>query len=95
MSPPARRPGLTRSAVVATAVALADEDGLPAVSMRAIAGRLGVEAMSLYHHVPNKDALLDAMVDLVFDEFHAPAGSGPWRDELRRRSVTAARAAGR
>jgi predicted RNase H-like nuclease/AcrR family transcriptional regulator len=92
VSPPARRAGLTRSAVVATAVALADEDGIPSVSMRAIAGRLGVEAMSLYHHVPNKDALLDAMVDLVFGEFHAPAGPGPWREELRTRSVTARQA---
>ena len=91
MPPTARRPGLTREAVVAAAIALADEEGLPGLSMRAVAARLGVEAMSLYHHVPNKDALLDAMVDLVFGEFHAPQGAGPWREELRRRSVTARR----
>ncbi len=92
MPPTARRPGLTLGAVVTTAVALADEEGLPGLSMRAVAGRLGVEAMSLYHHVPSKDALLDAMVDLVFGEFHAPEATGPWREELRRRSVTARRA---
>jgi predicted RNase H-like nuclease/AcrR family transcriptional regulator len=86
---PARRPGLTRDAVVAAAVALADADGLTALSMRALAARLGVEAMSLYHHVPNKEALLDAMVDVVFGEFHTPAATGPWREELRRRSSSA------
>ena len=47
---------------------LADEQGLAALSMRALAGRLGVEAMSLYHHVAGKEALLDAMVDAVFGE---------------------------
>ena len=89
MPPPARRPGLSRDAVVAAAVALADAEGLSALSMRALAGRLGVEAMSLYHHVPNKEALLDAMVDVVFGEFHSPVAAGPWREELRRRSVSA------
>ncbi|HET7761366.1 MAG TPA: DUF429 domain-containing protein [Phycicoccus sp.] len=89
MPSPARRPGLSRDSVVAAAVALADAEGLAALSMRALAGRLGVEAMSLYHHVPNKEALLDAMVDLVFGEFHTPVAAGPWRDELRRRSVSA------
>ena len=60
--PSARHP-LDRDRVVAEAMALADEAGLAALSMRALAGRLGVEAMSLYHHVPGKEALLDAMVD--------------------------------
>ncbi len=92
MPPSTRRPRLTRDGVVTAAVALADEKGLAAVSMRALAGRLGVEAMSLYHHVPNKDALLDAMVDLVFGEFHAPGTGRPWREELRQRSVGARQA---
>ncbi len=86
-TPRPERPALTRERIVAEAVALADESGLAALSMRALAGRLGVEAMSLYHHVPHKDALLDAMVDAVFAEFHSPAPGGPWREELRRRSV--------
>jgi predicted RNase H-like nuclease len=92
MSSTARSP-LTRDRVVAEALVLADERGLAALSMRALAGRLGVEAMSLYHHVANKDALLDAMVDAVFGEMHLPstAGGGTWRAELRERSVSGRR----
>lgn len=86
--PRSARPGLSREQVVAEAVALADSGGLAALSMRALAGRLGVEAMSLYHHVRGKEALLDAMVDAVFAEMHAPATGGDWRGELRRRSVS-------
>ena len=73
--PPARPP-LSRDRVVAEAMALADERGLAALSMRALAGRLGVEAMSLYHHVAGKEALLDAMVDAVFGELHLPVVGG-------------------
>ena len=90
---PSARPALTRDRVVAEAVALADDRGLAALSMRALASRLRVEAMSLYHHVANKDALLDAMVDAVFAEMHLPAvGSADgWRAELRERSVSGRR----
>ncbi|MGL5819002.1 MAG: DUF429 domain-containing protein, partial [Phycicoccus sp.] len=82
------RSGLSRDRVVAAALALADGRGLAAASMRAVAGRLGVEAMSLYHHVRGRDDLLDGMVDAVFAEIHRPATGGDWRDELRRRSVS-------
>ena len=85
---PSARPPLSRARVVAEAVALADEQGLAALSMRALAGRLGVEAMSLYHHVAGKEALLDAMVDDVFGEIHLPVVGGEWRAELRARSVS-------
>ncbi len=85
---PSTRPPLSRDRVVTEAMALADEQGLPALSMRALAGRLGVEAMSLYHHVPGKEALLDAMVDAVFGELHLPVVGGHWRAELRARSVS-------
>ena len=85
---PSARPPLSRPRVVAEAIALADEQGLPALSMRALAGRLGVEAMSLYHHVAGKEVLLDAMVDAVFGEMHLPVVGGDWRAELRARSVT-------
>ncbi|HSO63699.1 MAG TPA: DUF429 domain-containing protein [Ornithinibacter sp.] len=90
---PSSRSPLTRHRVVAEAVALADEQGVAALSMRALASRLGVEAMSLYHHVANKDALLDAMVDAVFGEMHLPtvASSGGWRVQLRERSVSGRR----
>ena len=85
--PPARPP-LTRVRVVAEAMALADEQGLAALSMRGLAARLGVEAMSLYHHVAGKEALLDALVDAVFGELHLPVVGGDWRSELRARSVS-------
>lgn len=86
---PPRTP-LTRALIVGTAVALADESGLGGLTMRALAARLGVEAMSLYHHVPGKEALLDAMVDEVFAEIDAPrAGTADWAGELRARSHSA------
>ena len=85
--PPARTP-LSRARVVAEAMALADEQGLSALSMRGLAARLGVEAMSLYHHVAGKEALLDAMVDAVFGELHLPVVGGDWRAQLRERSVS-------
>ena len=79
---------LSRERICDRAVALADAGGLAGLSMRALAADLGVEAMSLYHHVPNKEALLDAMVDAVFAEFHHPVVGGEWRTELRRRCQT-------
>jgi predicted RNase H-like nuclease/AcrR family transcriptional regulator len=85
---PSARTPLTRDRVVTEAIALADERGLSALSMRALAGRLRVEAMSLYHHVAGKEALLDAMVDAVFAEIHLPVVGGDWRCELRARSVS-------
>ena len=85
---PRTRSSLSRERVIAQAVALADEKGLAALSMRALASCLGVEAMSLYHHVAGKEALLDAMLDVVFAEMHLPVIGGDWRAELRARSVS-------
>ncbi len=87
-----RRRPLGREQIVAAAVALADDDGIAAVSMRKVAGRLDVEAMSLYHHVANKDDLLDGMVDAVTAEFTVPPDAEDWRAALRGR-CHAARAA--
>jgi AcrR family transcriptional regulator len=85
----ARAPGpLTRDRVLGAAVALADRDGVGSLSMRRLARELGVEAMSLYHHVPGKQALLDGMVDLVFGEIDLPSGDD-WRAAMRRRAVSA------
>ena len=80
-----RRRPLDRHQIVAAAVSLADEDGLAAVSMRKVAARLGVEAMSLYHHVANKDDLLDGMVDAVTAEFTVPPDAEDWQAALRAR----------
>src|SRR5262252_9164033 len=76
-SPPGRRPraayraGLTRDLVFRTAVRVADEGGIAALSMRKLAQELGVEAMSLYHHVADKEQLLNGMVDVVANEINA------------------------
>ncbi|MEV6772257.1 TetR family transcriptional regulator [Nocardia sp. NPDC051030] len=77
---------LTRAAIVDTAIALADEQGLDALSMRRIADRMGAGAMSLYRHVPNKDSLLAAMTDEVSrrNTYPDPAGKNwTWRDRAR------------
>ena len=87
--PRSRAEGLRREAIIDAAVEIADADGLAAVSMRAVARRLGVEAMSLYHHVANKEVILDAMVDAVFSEFHTPKPGAEWVAEMRLRSQSA------
>lgn len=79
--------GLSARAIVDAAVALADEAGLEAVSMRRIAEKLGVGTMSLYAHIPGKADLVSLMVDAVLGELYAdagtPAGSADhWRDRL-------------
>src|SRR5215471_1195902 len=65
------RAGLTRDLVFRTAVRVANESGIAALSMRKLAQELGVEAMSLYHHVADKEQLLDGMVNLVVSEINA------------------------
>ena len=65
---------------------LADTDGLRGLTMRKLARQLGVEAMSLYYHFPNKDALLDGMVDLVFAEVELPQPDEPWQPAMQRRA---------
>ena len=86
---PAPRIPLTRERVLRAAVALADRDGVASLSMRRLAKQLGVEAMSLYHHVASKDALLDGMVDHVFSEIDLPAGDKDWKAAMRRRAISA------
>ena len=69
------------------AVALAARDGIESVSMRKLADELGVGAMSLYHYVPNKEDLLDGMVDIVFGEIELPSIDVDWKTALRRRAM--------
>jgi AcrR family transcriptional regulator len=80
---------LSRQRVLDAAVGLADRDGVGALSMRKLAQKLGVEAMSLYHHVAGKDAILDGIVDVVFAEIELPSGEGGWKAAMRRRAVSA------
>ena len=86
---PAPRPPLTRQRVLDAALELADRDGVGSLSMRKLAQELGVEAMSLYHHVAGKDAILDGLIDIVFGEIELPSGQTGWKDAMRRRAVSA------
>lgn len=70
-------------------MSLADRDGAAGLTMRALAAELGVKAMSLYHHLAGKEAVLDALVDVVFAEMDAPRPGRPWRAEVRRRCLSA------
>lgn len=63
---------ITREAVLEAALAMVDEGGIGSVTMRKLAGRLGIEAMSLYHHFPDKDAILDGVVERVFSGMTVP-----------------------
>ena len=79
---------LSRDRVLAAAVALADAGGLESLTMRRLGEDLGVEAMSLYKHVTNKDDLVDGMVDLVFAEIELPPPGAGWRTAMRERAVS-------
>lgn len=74
---------LSKSKVVATAIRIADEHGLAAVSLRGIGNRLGVHVTSLYNHVPTKDAILDGMVRALVDEAGLPVGPITWQEWVR------------
>jgi AcrR family transcriptional regulator len=74
---------LNRERVFQAAVALADERGIDSLTMRALGEELGVEAMSLYYYVANKDELLDGMVDLVYSEIELPSREADWKTAMR------------
>jgi AcrR family transcriptional regulator len=87
---------LSRERVLTTAVRLADTEGIPALTMRRLAAELGVEAMSLYYHLPGKEALLDGVVQTVLAEIDATigrhdnnGGDSDWRMRLRRQFLAA------
>ena len=80
---------LSRDRVLAVAVRLVDEAGLGALTMRELGQRLGVEAMSLYNHVTNKDDILDGIVDLVVAEIDLPSDADDWKEAMRRRATSA------
>lgn len=85
----APRPRLNREVVIAGAVEVADEIGVHPLTLRKLAAHLGVKPMSIYHHVANKDEILDGMVDAVFAEIHTPAADGDWRTEMGTRARSA------
>jgi AcrR family transcriptional regulator len=83
-----KRAPLSRERVVTAAMALADEKGEAGVTMRAIAARLGVEAMSLYNHVADRDDILGGMVDTVFGEIDLPTSAVDWKQAMRDRAAS-------
>src|SRR5438552_11601113 len=70
-------------------MALADKDGIDSFSMRKLGDKLGVEAMSLYNHVANKDDILDGIIDLVFGEISLPPAGPHWKSAMRERAISA------
>ena len=80
---------LNRERVLHAAVALADGRGIELLTMRALGEELGVEAMSLYYYVANKDELLDGMVDLVYSEIELPSREADWKVAIRRMAMSA------
>jgi AcrR family transcriptional regulator len=84
-----RRVRLSRQLALEVAVALADAGGIGSLTMRRLAQEVGVEAMSLYHHVANKDDILAGMVDLVFSEIELPSTDTNWKTAMRRRGHSA------
>ncbi|MER7762128.1 TetR/AcrR family transcriptional regulator [Streptomyces sp. NPDC097619] len=80
---------LSRARVLEAAIVLADEGGVAALTIRALADRLGVKPMSLYHHVPHKEAILDGIVDAVFAEIDLPPRDTDWRSALSARAHSA------
>ncbi|WP_136706317.1 TetR/AcrR family transcriptional regulator C-terminal domain-containing protein [Agromyces sp. H66] len=91
-----RRAPLTRDRVLEAAVELADTAGIDGLTIRRLAVELGVEPMSLYYHVPNKEAILDGIVDRVFREIEQAVGGfavaeadAAWKTTLRTRILAA------
>ena len=84
---PGRKARISREQVLAAALAIADESGAEAVTMRALGKRVGAEAMSLYRHVADKEDVLDGIVDLVFAETEVPV-TGDWKRAMRERAIS-------
>lgn len=84
-----RRQTLTRERVVQGAVELADEIGIEALTIRKLAEALGTKPMTIYHHVPSKDEIVDGMVEIVFSEIATPPQDEDWKPAMRIRCVSA------
>ncbi len=80
---------LSRERVLCAALRLADAEGIESLSMRKLAQELGVQAMSLYNHVANKDDMLDGIVDIVVSEIEVPGLETDWQTAMRRRAISA------
>jgi AcrR family transcriptional regulator len=79
----ARRAPLTRERIIRAALRAMDEEGLEAVTMRRLGRELGVEAMSLYNHVQDKEDILDGILEMVMAEFEYAEETGDWETDVR------------
>lgn len=86
------RTSLSRERVLCAAINLADREGIDSLSMRKLGQEVGVEAMSLYNHVRNKDDILNGMVDVVFSEIDLPSNGADWSTAMRQRAISARQA---
>lgn len=84
-----RNKPLSRERVLRAAVRIADKDGIESLSMRKLAQSLGVEAMSLYNHVANKEDVLDGLVEIVAAQMDLPEIGKDWRMAMRQRAISA------
>lgn len=91
MIPMSRRGTLTRERIVAAAAAVADRSGIVGVSMRTVGKELGVEGMSLYHHLKGKEELLDALAAWAFEQIDLPPARAEWRPAMEQRAHSARR----
>ena len=80
--------GLTKDKVLERAIALADEIGIEGFTIRKLAAALDVKPMTIYHHVPSKEKILDGMVDIVFGEITLPPEDLPWQEAIRVRCLS-------
>ena len=86
-----KRPPVTRARILDAAFALADQEGLQAVTMRRVGKELGVEGMALYNHVRDKDDILDGIVERVLEQIPLPSADVDWKDAMRARAEGARR----
>ena len=78
------REHLTRERILVAALTVVDRDGLDGLTMRRLGAELGVEAMALYRYVPNKETLLEAVLEQVLSELPAEfPTTGDWQDDIR------------
>ncbi len=89
MTEDTRRETLTRERVLQGAVTLADEIGIEALTIRKLAVALGVKPMTIYHHVPSKEEIIDGMVEIVFSEIDLPPTDEDWKSAMRKRCISA------
>ena len=85
----ATRAPLTADRVLQGALDLADRIGIEAFTIRKLAAELGTKPMTIYHHVPNKESIIDGIVDMVFAEIELPPEDQPWKDAIRTRCISA------